>query len=64
MNVLACVEIILLAKYLAIVVVGLPDFKRRREIVREASTDVLHGLGEVVGCDEEMDMVGHDDEGM
>ena len=64
MDVFASVVIFRLVEYLAIVIPGLPDFERRREGVGEASTDALHGFRQVVCRDKEMDMVGHDDEGV
>ncbi len=45
---------------------ALPDRKLRREAMREAAFDELHGTldGDVCGSDEEMKMVGHDDIGV
>ena len=63
-DVLAGVEVVLLVEDLAVGVAGLPDFLLRREAVREASADVLHGFGKVFGCEEQVDVVGHDDEGV
>jgi hypothetical protein len=64
MNVIASVEVFFLAEYLAVGVAGLPAFHLRQKAVREASADVFHGFGQVVGCHEKVDVIWHDDEGV
>jgi hypothetical protein len=63
-NVVSGVEVVFLVDDLAVGIAGLPDFLLRREVVREASANVLHGFGKVFGCEEQVDVVGHDDEGV
>ena len=63
-DVIARVEVVFLVEDLAVSVTRLPDFLLRREAVREASANVLHGFGKVFGCEEQVDVVGHDDEGV
>ena len=63
-DVVAGVEVVFLVEDLAVGVAGLPDFLLRREAVREASANVLHGFGKVFGCEEQVDVVGHDHEGV
>jgi hypothetical protein len=43
---------------------ALPGRELRRKAAREASLDVLHSFGDVVGCHQQMDVVWHDDEGI
>lgn len=43
---------------------ALPDGEVGREAVGEAAFDVSDGSGEIVRGEEEVDVVGHDDEGM
>lgn len=43
---------------------ALPDGKAGGEAVGEAAFDVADGAGEVFGGEEEVDVVGHDDEGV
>lgn len=43
---------------------ALPDGEVGREAVGEAAFDVADGSGEVVGGEQEVDVVGHDDEGV
>lgn len=43
---------------------ALPDGKAGGEAVGEAAFDVADGAGEVLGGEEEVDVVGHDDEGV
>ena len=60
----AGVEVVFLVEDLAVGVAGLPDSLLRREAMREASANVLHGFGKVFGCEEQVDVVWHDHEGV
>jgi hypothetical protein len=63
-DVVAGVKVVFLVEDLAVGIAGLPDFLLRREAVREASANVLHGFGKVCGREQQVDVVGHDDEGV
>lgn len=43
-----------------ICVAPLPNFVNRMQTIREASANVFHGFGEIIRCEEQMNVVGHD----
>jgi hypothetical protein len=49
---------------LVIGVSALPNIEFGAEAMRKAATNMFHGAGKIVGGEKQVDVVGHDDEGV